>query len=65
MNDPYGAEPVMDAPEGTRWAGEWEKCRQKVGSGPWRPWWVREAVELDGHEECCGHIRYIGAEPKP
>jgi hypothetical protein len=57
---------ALDPPEGCSWLGEWGIGSHWDTSMPIGadgiPIWCREALEHDGHEECCGHKRFIALE---
>lgn len=59
-DDTWGRPPRRKARPGTKWLGRWERRTVHfVGEGGKvrrQRAWVREYLELDGHEECCRHV---------
>jgi hypothetical protein len=55
--------PNVEAPKGCSWLGEWyashEWSTEMADDYPGDPIWIREALEHDGHEECCRHRHYV------
>jgi len=54
---------ALDPPENCSWLGEWEPSFEwnpsMADDAEGDPVWVRDALLHDGHEECCGHTRFV------
>lgn len=53
----------MEPPPGCSWEGDWHLTHAWDTTMPidavGEPVWFREALELDGHEDCCHHTREV------
>ena len=54
---------ALDPPTDCSWVGEWDATHvwdlSMDDDAEGDPVWLREALVHDGHEECCGHTRYV------
>lgn len=59
----HGNPPSWEPPIHTVWDSEWLPTTMwdtsMADDHPGVVGWIREALELDDHEECCHHVRYI------
>lgn len=54
----WGRKPRKDIkpPLDRQWTEDWKRAVVSAGNHQWEPIWSRNALELDGHEECCRHV---------